>query len=211
MASASQLTQGNLLPFRIYDDHFVINWLSLDGTGLNGQFVALETGNQNPENSFGGYVQNAVGASYTNVISYRYQTSRKVRPTQSGDNIYNTVGVTLHTTANFDENGNPLVNLPADRTTERGFVLSGFSVPILTDGIVTLKSAQYNGVPIPGYVGCISSGGTNGTIDVVNPSVLTSSIALSPTNVYSNFTVVGKFISSSGVNFGGYAQFKVKI
>lgn len=209
MSSASQLTQGNLLPFRIYDENSVVNWLSLDGTGLNGQFVAIETGLQNPEISVGGYTSNSVGATYTNVISYRYQTSRKVRPVVSGDNVYNCMGVTLHTTANFDENGNPLVNLPYDRVVERGFVLSGFAVPILTAGIVTLKAAQYNGVPIPGYVGCITTGGGNGngSIDVVNPANLLNTIG----STYSQFTVVGKFVSSSGLNFGGYAQFKVLV
>jgi hypothetical protein len=215
MASVSQLTQGNLLPFRIYNDGDVIPFLSLDGTGQNGQFVTIETGvlptsgtsTQNPENSFGGYQPNAVGAAYTNVISYRYANNRKVRPCVSGDNVYNVVGVTLHTTANVDENLNPLVNLPYDRVTERGYVLSGFSTPILTAGIVTIKSNQYNGIPIPGYVGCVTTGGGNGpgSIDVVNPANLSNTISAP----YSHFTVLGKFLSTSGVNFGGYAQFKV--
>lgn len=215
MASVSQLTQGNLLPFRIYNDGDVINWYSLDGTGQNGQFVTLETGvlpasgtsTQNPENSFGGYQPVSVGAAYTNVISYKYANNRKVRACISGDNVYNVLGVTLHTTATVDENGNPLVNLPYDRVVERGYVLSGYSVPVLTQGVVTIKSNQYNGIPIPGYVGCVTSGGAAGTIDVVNPSQLSNTV----TAVYSNFNVVGKFLSTSGVNFGGYAQFKVLV
>lgn len=227
MSSPSQLTQGNLLPFRIYNDGDVINWYSLDGTGLNGQLVSFETGftiggtgssgvgalnSQNPEVSYGGYISNAVGASFTNVLSYRYQNSRKVRPSQSGDNVYNALGFTLHTTANYDENQNPLVNLPYDRVTERGFVLSGFSVPILTQGVITIKSTNYNGTPYPGYCGCISSGGAIGSIDVVAPSSLNATGLLTvnaPSNVYTPWTVVGKFLSTSGVNFGGYAQFKV--
>lgn len=225
MASVSQLTQGNLLPFRIYNDGDVINWYSLDGTGQNGQFVALETGyllttsglySQNPEAGFGNFTANSVGAGYTNTVSLRYQNSRKVRPTQSGDNVFNTLGVTLHTTANVDENLNPLVNLPYDRTLERGYVLSGFSVPVLTRGVVTLKAAQYNGTPYPGYVGCISSGGPAGEIDVVNPINLYlptggNPVPQTPGAVYTPWTVVGKFLSTSGVSFGGYAQFKVDL
>ena len=230
MASVSQFTQGNLLPFRIYNDGDVINWYSLDGTGLNGQLVSLETGvqsgtsgtnSQNPENSFGGYLAGvSVGASYTNTMSYRYANNRKVRASVSGDSIYNALGFTLHTTATVDENLNPLVNLPYDRVTERGYVLSGFSVPILTQGVFTLKSTNYNGIPLPGYAICISSGGAPGSVDIVNPSNLTvlqgtgitntlGAILASPTTVYSPWTVVGKCLSTSGVNFGGYAQFKV--
>jgi hypothetical protein len=221
MSSVSQLTQGNLLPFRIYNDGDILNWYSLDGTGLNGQLVSFETGSllggtgasgvgsiysQNPEASFGNYVANPVGANYTNVISYRYQTSRKVRPSQWGDTIYNAVGFTLHTTATYDENLNPLANLPYDRVTERGYVLSGFAVPILTQGVITIRSQNYFGTPYPGYVGCVSSGGAVGSIDVVNPANL---VYTSGTTGYSPWNVVGKFLSTSGVSFGGYAQFKV--
>jgi len=233
MASVSQFTQGNLLPFRIYNDGDVINWYSLDGTGLNGQLVSIETGvlsgagvsgqlsSQNPEVSYGGYLPGvSVGASYTNVISYRYANNRKVRASVSGDSIYNALGFTLHTTATVDENLNPLVNLPYDRVTERGYVLSGFSVPILTQGVFTLKSTNYNGTPLPGYAICITSGGAAGSVDIVNPSNLTVLLGTgltntlgamlgSPTTVYNPWTVVGKCLSTSGVNFGGYAQFKV--
>lgn len=221
MASVSQLTQGNLLPFRIYNDGDVLNWYSLDGTGLNGQLVSLETGilpsggsgagSQNPENSFGGYQPVAVGAAYTNVISYKYANNRKVRPSTSGDNIWNALGFTLHTTATVDENQNPLVNLPYDRVTERGYILSGYSVPILTQGVFTLRANNYNGTPIPGYVICVTSGGAAGSVDIVNPTSLTynTGITLTPSNVYNPWTVVGKCLSTSGLNFGGYAQFKV--
>lgn len=229
MASASQLTQGNLLPFRLYDEHFVINWYALNGTGLNGLLVALQTGtgvwNQDPSTSMGAYSSQQVGATYTNVWSARYINNRSVRPAVSGDSIYNTIGLTLHTVATTDENGNPLINLPYDKVTERGFVLSGFSVPILRNGVVTLKLANINGTPTPGYAACITSGGAGGSVDVVNPNNLTfmvgtggtnvantvQSLLTSPVTVYNPYTVIGKFVSSSGAGLGGYAQLMVTL
>lgn len=220
--SASLLNQGNLLPFRLYGEAEVINWYSLDGTGLNGQFVTIETGvgstgvtnngTQDPSTSMGGYLQNlgtpsTVGAAYTNVISMRYANNRKVRPCLSGDNQINLIGVTLHTTANTDENGNPLVNLPYDRVLERGFVISGFSVPILTRGVITLKSSMYNGTPLPGYAACVSNTITGG-VDVVNPASLTTGFGYQ-SGGYGAGLVIGKFLSTSGTAFGGYAQLKI--
>lgn len=206
--SDSQLTQGQLLPFRLYDEHEVVNWYALATTGLNGQFVSFVTGNQSPANSAGGYGTNTpVAAQFTNTVSNRYINTRQVRVTQSGDLNFNTLGITLHTTAEYDENGNRLINWPYNHVLERGFVLSGWSVPVLKRGVVTLKSSAYNGTPIPGYVGCISTGSIGGKIDIVNPTALVNGPFAA--GAYGDFTVVGKFYSSSGSAFGGYAQFGV--
>lgn len=206
----SLLTDGNLLPFRQYDPADVLNFFALDGTGLNGQLVAIETGFQDPALSAGNYTTLPVAASYTNVTSYRYNTPRRVRPTVGGDTAYNTIGMTLHTTAVYDENGNLLANMPYDQTLERGFVQTGFAVPVLTRGVVTLKFNQIIGVPIPGYVGVISTGGA-GKIEVVNPAQLVGFGVTGGAFQYSGQQVVGKWLSTSGSAFNGYAQFKLQL
>lgn len=205
----SLLTDGNLLPFRQYDPADVYNLFALDGTGLNGQLVAIETGFQDPILSAGQYTTLPVAASYTNVTSYRYNSPRRVRPTNASDTVYNTIGMTLNTTAVYDENGNLLANQPYDDTLERGFVQTGFVVPILTRGLVTIKQQNVIGVGIPGYVGVISTGG-NGKLEAVNPINL---IGFGQTGVavYSGQQIVGKFLSSSGSAFGGYYQFKLQL
>lgn len=207
----SILTDSNLLPNRQFDNNDVLNWFALQGTGLAGQLVAILTGSQDPALSAGQYTTQAVAASYTNVASYAYNSPRRVRPTQAGDTQYNTIGITLHTTAVYDENGNPLRNQPYDQTLERGFVQTGFVVPILTRGVITIKQAQVIGVGFPGYVGVISTGG-NGTIEALNPS--TASITFgnaSGISTYSGNQIVGKFLSYSGSAFGGYYQFKLQL
>jgi hypothetical protein len=198
----SQLTDGNLLPFRQYNESEVINFFSLEGTGLNGQLVAISaTGAQDPTLSAGAYRSTAPNFnSYTNVGNYGYGTARKVRPVAAGDNKINTIGVTLHTTALSDENGNPLVNQPYDKTLERGFVQSGFAVPVLTRGLITVKLAGINGSPVPGYAATVSTAGRFG---VANPTDIAA--------VGTGLAVVGKYLSVSGAAFGGYAQIKLEL
>ena len=203
----SILTDGNLLPLRQYNpDGDVLNIFSLDGTGLNGQLVTIETGAQDPANSAGSYTTSPVAASFTNVTNYRYANPRKVRASAAGDTVFNVVGVTLHTTALYDENGNLLANQPYDDTLERGFVQTGFTVPILTRGLITLKQSQIIGTPFPGYAAVISTGGA-GKFEAVNPATTAITFVNSTgVNTYSGQQVIGKFISYSGSAFNGYAQ-----
>lgn len=197
----SQLTDGNLLPFRQHNESDVLNWFSLDGTGLNGMLVTIQTGNQDPAQSAGAYRSTAPnGVAFTNVGNYGYGTVRKVRASTATDTKYNVLGVTLHTTALYDENGNLLVNQPYDRTIERGFVQTGFAVPILTKGVVTVKLANINGTPFPGHAATV---GNNGQFGVANPS---SQVAIG-----TGSAVVGKYLSFSGSAFGGYAQIKLDL
>lgn len=198
------LTSSNLMPNMQYSQSEILQFFALGSTGLAGQFVSLVTGAQNPENA-DGYTSNSVGASYVNLTSNRYAVLRTVQPTSAGDTKYNTVGVTTMTTAEFDENGNKLVLQPKYYTTERGFVTSGQAVPILSRGVVMLKQGAYIGTPIPGYVGIITGGGQ---IKVQDPATIPTS-----TGLFTDFhnSIAGKFLSSSGYNFGGYAQFFVQL
>jgi hypothetical protein len=198
----SLLTDGNLLPYRQYNESDVINFLSLDGTGLNGMLVAIQTGQQDPSTSAGQYRSTAPnGVAFTNVGNYGYGTTRKVRPAAAADSKHNVLGVTLHTTALNDENGNLLVNQPYDRTLERGFVQTGFAVPILTRGIITVKLANIVGTPYPGHAATIGAAGAFGVVNPVGnlPLLATGS------------NVVGKYLSFSGSAFGGYAQIKLEL
>lgn len=196
-------TQGNLFPFRQYAEAEVINFFALNGTGQNGLFVALETGQQDPADA-DGYTTSALGANYTNVYAPRFENKRKVRLAAATDTKYNAVGVTLHTTAEYDNNGQKLVLQPQSRRDELGFVVSGQTVPVLTRGIVTLGKGAYVGTPIPGHVGVLTG---NGQIAVMNPATV---LAATGAASYEH-KVVGKFISTSGSAFGGYAQFKLEL
>lgn len=206
MAGPGITQQGYLAPFRQYAEAEVINFFSLNVTGQNGQFVSYVTGNQNPDNA-DGYSTLSVGAAYTNIVSNRYLNTRQVRPTVFGDSKWQVAGVTLHTTAEFDENGNKLILQPSDAVWERGYVLSGQSTPILKRGLVTLSMAQVDGIPIPGYVGAVTG---NGRLTVLNPTAFNVTGLGNIAN-----SIVGRFVSLTGSNNyttqGGYVQFEVNV
>jgi hypothetical protein len=199
----SYLNQGNLLPFRQYNESNVLNIWSLNGTGQNGQLVSIVAANQNPANSAGGLTSNSP-APYapTNVGNYQFVNGRKVTAAGAGDNKFKVVGITLHTTAITDENGNPLVSQPYNRTLERGYVQTGFTVPVLTNGVVTIKKSQVNGDALPGYIGIAGANGTITALEATGPNTIF---------VQSGGFAVGKFISQSGNAFGGYYQFKLEL
>lgn len=197
------LNQGYLFPFRQYDPAEVVNLFALNGTGLNGQFVSYDTGSQAPENA-DGYSTLSVGAQYTNIVSNRYLTNRRVHASLVGETAQQCAGVTLHTTAEYDENGRKLVLEPSYLTVERGFVVSGQTVPILKRGLITISLSQVANravtAPLPGYSAVLTGAGQ---LAAITPALATGSS-------WAPF-VVGRFVSSSGAFNGGSIQFEVQL
>lgn len=202
--SDGMLTQGNLFPFRQYSEAEVLNLFALNGTGLNGQLVAFETGNQNPELA-DGYSNLSVGSNFTNIISNRYLNNRRVRPAVVTDFKSQIAGVTLHTTAEYDENGQKLVLLSPDQAYERGFVPSGFTTPVLKRGLLTVRLSQIANQstvsPLPGFA-LVPTG--VGAFCAVSASAVTGSPDLFQ-------RVVGNVVSASGANNGGYIEIQISV
>jgi hypothetical protein len=200
--SDGMLTQGYLFPLRQYSEAEVLNFFALSTTGLNGQLVAFETGNQNPELA-DGYSNLSVGASFTNIVSNRYLNNRRVRPAVVTDFKSQIAGVTLHTTAEYDENGQKLVLLSPDQAYERGFVPSGFTTPVLQRGYLTIRLSQIANSavvpPLPGYV-LVPTGA--GAFCAMPASTATGS----PEYFH---RAVGSVASTSGANNGGYVQIRI--
>jgi hypothetical protein len=200
--SDGMLTQGYLFPLRQYSEAEVLNFFALNGTGLNGQLVAFETGNQNPELA-DGYSNLSVGANFTNIISNRYLNNRRVRPAVVTDFKSQIAGVTLHTTAEYDENGQKLVLLSPDQAYERGFVPSGFTTPVLQRGFLTIRLSQIANsatvAPLPGYVLVPTGVGAFASMPA-------STATGSPEFFH---RAVGSVASTSGSNNGGYVQIRI--
>lgn len=187
----------DLLPFRQYDEHDVINAYSTDQTGVGGRFVTFLTGNNSPELSAGNFAAASVGASYAGTISRRYENPRKVKLSASGDTKGAVVGLTLYGTVEYDANGQKLILTPA-LSAELGVVNSGQTTPIATDGVFRIRSTAYTNTPIPGYIGVIAG---DGKVAFLPPS----------TALYSSGLAVCKVLSSSGSAFGGYADIKLTV
>ena len=202
--SDGMLTQGNLRPLRQYAESEVLNFFALDPTGLNGQLVAFATGNQSPETA-DGYSNQSVGSSFTNIVSNRYLNNRRVRPAVVGDLKSQIAGVTLHTTAEFDENGQKLVLLSPDQAYERGFVPSGFTTPILKRGLLTVALSQISNAstvsPLPGYV----------LVPTGNGAFCSMPAATATGNADYFQRVIGRVVSTSGSFNGGYLQIEVSV
>jgi hypothetical protein len=198
----SVLTNSALLPFRQYADAEVIQLYSADFTGQAGTLVTLQTANQEPSQGAGAYTTSAPLTAFTNVGNYAYNNPRKVRPATTDDNKFQMLGLTLYTVATHDENGIPLRGLPYDKTLERGFVQTGFTVPVLARGIVTIKQSQVAGTVA---AGSIAIAGTNGTITALANSAANTIVV--GTGAYA----IGKFLSTSGLAFGGYYQLKLEL
>lgn len=179
----------DLLPLRDYSEHSVLPFYSLNGTGVGGRFVVLETGQNSPADSVGKYTNSSVGASYAGTISYRYENPRKYKFATSGQGL-EVIGLSLYGTVETDANGQKIILEPALEH-ELGVVSSGKSSPIATQGYFRLKSSAYTGTPIPGYVGVIHNTEPGKVAFVAASSVSDKSL------------VVCKVISSSGNGFGG--------
>jgi hypothetical protein len=198
----SVLTNSNLLPYRQYADAEVIQLFSTDFTGQAGTLCAIQLTGQIPGNEAGGYTTSAPLQAFTNVGNYAFNNPRKVRPSNYNDTRAALAGIMLYTVATQDENGIPLRGQPYNQTLERGFVQTGFTVPILSRGIVTLKQAQVNGTAYATDMGIADN---NGQIRPV-PNTAANNIVVSSGNYY-----IGKFLSNSGVAFNGYYQFKLEL
>lgn len=199
---------NKLLPFIIKDDHDIIDMYSWQapGTGLAGTLVTMVS--FDPNNTDGYNTDAPVGTQpLAGQLSSRYEVKNRIRASASGDLKWNTLGITLMDSRTLDENDLPLILFP-QKAEELKCVISGQSVPVLTKGVVTLRSDAYVGIPQPGYVGVIASGG-NGKIESVNPTMLDETG--NSTAKYASKHVVGKFLSSTGSSFGGYALFKVEL
>ena len=188
---------NNLLPFRDYDEHEVINLFALNTTGVAGLLVTPTVAN--PDSGDGYSATAGVGvATYPNTFSNRYESKWKLGLSASGDTKYDILGLMLKDTREVDENGEKLIFHP-DLQTKLNCVISGQNVPVLKRGLVTLTSAAYSGTPDIGMVGVPTS---NGRILAIDPATVTGAA-----NGYSQSQIVGKFMTSTGSHFGGYAMF----
>lgn len=199
-------SQGNLLPNRDFDQHEVLPYFALNQTGQNGQVVTFLTGAQDPVQGSEGYTTQSVGANYTNIYAPYFVSNRRVRPATIGDSKWEVAGITLYTTAVYDENGNKLLNMPASVRQARSFAATGENVPILKRGQLTLALSQFNGtVPTAGYP--LLASGTNGGVACVPPAYITTGNANN---------VIGRCISSTGFYngqgvLGGFAQIEIAV
>ena len=136
---------SELRPFRQYAEHDVINLFTMSTTTVDaGRMVKINTGWKADADQVD--LGSAVGNTYGNVLSTTWSLDAKVEVSGVGDDP---LAMTLVAMAETDENGEKLVFNPR-KAAEMGVVVPGQSVPILTRGLVIVKSAHGTWAPTAG-------------------------------------------------------------
>lgn len=204
---------NNLLPYRDYDEHDVINNFALGGanggTGVAGTLLSLSI--CNPD-SGDGYTNIPVGFAYPLTNSLRYATNNRVVPSSSGDTTALVLGLQIKDVREYDENGEILKFHP-EQAERLNCVLSGQSTLIARKGLFTVSSRCYSinagadtSTPAIGkYV--VPSNSGSGYLAFVSPSQVATSVTTGGalTGQYQWNQIIGKCLSSSGSHFSGYA------
>ena len=143
-----------LKPFRNYNEYDVVNLFAVQADqDANGVIASVGTvvkvaGNgfqpivaANGGTGFLGAVPvdlaGGAGSTYVNAVSDRFAVAAKVTAAASGSLA---LGITLMGTQEYDENGEKLLFNPR-KAAEKGVVVSGQAVPVLTRGIVTYSGS----------------------------------------------------------------------
>jgi hypothetical protein len=192
-----------LKPFRDYSEHDVVNLFAYSGPqDANGVIATAGTVVKVIGNGFqpiaasttpGGTgflgtipvdLAGAVGAGFTNIVSDRYALTAKVTAATSGSAA---LGITLMNTQELDENGQKLVQFPR-KAMEKGVVVSGQGVPVLTRGVVVYSGTEIASAAVVGdgvYLSNLNAGElstVNSTANGATPSNKVGSLLSKPVN-----------------------------
>ena len=184
----------NLKPFRIYDEHDVINLYTYSGA------IGVSAGDKIPRGSLVKVVQGwdntsepvemigSPGASYDGTVSQRYGTVAKVALASSGNVA---LGMMLHDIQEVDENGE-LLKFNPRKAAEMEVVISGQTVPVVTRGVF------------------LYTGDTIGTVAYANTKLYTADDGeITTLNQDSANHLVGKSLGVSDVD--GYLLIKLEL
>ena len=142
---------SDLRTFRQYDEHDVINLFTWSGTTSTagvllqaGKLVKVNTGFSAGNEPVD--LMADAGNAYNNTLSETWKLTANVALTGEGDTPH---GMALVAERDLDENGEKLIYNPR-KAAEMGVVVPGQSVPILTRGLIMVKSAHATWAPAAG-------------------------------------------------------------
>lgn len=158
---------NRLLPFRQYNEHFVVNMFALDTGALTLTNVTTNTHAASGDHDAGllvqigtagsdlgaGYASDAALNGYMGKTDYPHVGFNE-NPEAAGkfvvaDGTKSILGVTLNQTLAYDENGEKMLYY-RQKALELQGVLPGEAVPVLTKGIITVAASGIDGAPVAG-------------------------------------------------------------
>jgi hypothetical protein len=190
----------NLLPFRDYSEHDVINLYTCTEVSSKGTLVKPVRSPKNnglTDSSTSGPIKltsEGAGKRFENTISDLFDIVGQVSPVQNYNDAPAPIGILLYSVQELDENGEKLIYNPR-KIAEKGIVLPRIqAVPILTKGIVlindidTTNRGNGGGNPDIGDIAYVGNSGRIGTDGLI---------------------VIGKFLT--GVDENGYCLVKINL
>jgi hypothetical protein len=190
----------NLLPFRDYNEHDVINLYSCTTVANKGTLVKpvrSPKDNDGTDSSTAGPLKltsNGVGKRFQYALSDLFDIVGQVSPIVNYNDTPAPIGILLYSVQEVDENGEKLIYSP-QKAAEKNVVLPNTqAAPILTKGLVLINDIDVTnrgsggGDPDIGDAAYVGDGGRIGTDGLV---------------------IVGKFLSKKDEN--GYCLVKINL
>lgn len=187
----------NLLPFRDYSEHEVLNIFACNVIANKGTVVApvrsWKDNGTGTENSKNGPLQldsTGPGKLYLNSVSNNFELVATVTTLVNANDIPTAIGILLKDIREFDENGKKLI-FDSRKAAEMDVIIKDIqAVPILTRGLVLINDID----------------DSFGAVDIGDAAYLGSNGRLA-TGYVTAVPVVGRFLSKRDEN--GYALVKV--
>lgn len=167
---------NRLLPFRQYNEHFVVNMFALDTSKLKLADVTENTHDNSDDHDAGvlvklsaanggdlgaGYATNAGLDTYMGKTAYPHvgfnQNPHAAATFEVASGTDTVLGVTLNQTLAYDENGEKMLYY-RQKALELQAVLPGEVVPVLTKGIITVAASGVNTLAAPTAGGLVYAG-----------------------------------------------------
>lgn len=190
----------NLLPFRDYSEHEVLNFFACTAVANKGVLVKPKRSWKSvgaSDRSTAGPLNlgtSAPGATYQNTVTQNFELVGQIEPIVNYDDVPTAIGVLLKDIREFDENGEKLI-FNSRKAAEMDVIIKDIqAVPVLTRGLILINDIDTTnrngggGNPDIGDAAYVGSNGSIGTDGIV---------------------VIGKFLSRLDEN--GYALVKISI
>ena len=190
----------NLLPFRDYSEHEVLNFFSCTAVANKGTIVkpkrswksvgATDSSTAGPLN----LGSSTPGFSYQNTVTNNFELVGQVEPIVGHDDVPTAIGVLLKDIREFDENGEKLI-FNSRKAAEMDVIIKDLqAVPVLTRGIILVND-----------IDTTNRGGGGGNPDIGDAAYVGSNGRIGTDGI----VVIGKFLSRLDDN--GYALVKISI
>jgi hypothetical protein len=190
----------NLLPFRDYSEHEVLNFFSCTTLANKGALVkplrSWKSVGASDKSTAGplDLGTSAPGAIYTNTVTQNFELVGQVEPIVDYDDVPNAMGILLKDIREFDENGEKLI-FNSRKAAEMDVIIKDIqAVPILTRGLIVVNDIDQT-----------NRGGGGGAPDIGDAAYVGSSGRIATDGLI----VIGKFLSRLDEN--GYALIKINI